>query len=216
MFTGIVTELGRVAEIPTAGRERLLITHTPGWGRLAVGDSVAVNGCCLTAVFVASTAFAVEVMPETGRRTSLSALVVGDLVNLEVALRLGAAVGGHLVSGHVDAVGRVLRIRPEGNAVRVRLSAPAAVARYCVPQGSICVDGCSLTLVAVEDHDDRSASLEVALIPHTIKATVAGRYQPGTAVNLEADMVAKLVERMVTPPRSAPAPGAAPGDRGCR
>jgi riboflavin synthase len=216
MFTGIVSALGRVAEIPTSGRERLLISHEPGWGRLVVGDSVAVNGCCLTAVFVALTEFAVEVMPETGRRTALSTLAVGDPVNLEAALRLGAAVGGHLVSGHIDAVGRVLTTSVEGNAVRVRLSAPFAVARYCVPQGSISVDGCSLTLVSVEDHDDRSASLEVSLIPHTVQVTVAGRYQPGTAVNLEADMIAKLVERLAAPHRLSRPSSPEPGERGCR
>lgn len=213
MFAGIVSELGRVSEVPVPGRERLVITHRPGWGRLAVGDSVAVNGCCLTAVFVSETSLVVEVMPETLRRTALGLLAVGDAVNLEAALQLQTAVGGHLVSGHVDAVGKVLAVRREQNAVWLSLLAPPAVARYCVPQGSIAVDGCSLTLVSVEDHEDGSASLAVSLIPHTVEVTLAGRYGPGTVANLEADLIAKLVERMTGPYLLAPARGGTAGDR---
>lgn len=199
MFGGIVSELGHVLEVPAPGSGRLLVGHPPGWARLEIGDSVAVNGCCLTAVAVSPGTFATEVMPETMRRTALGSLEVGAPVNLEAALALQGAVGGHLVSGHVDAVGEVRDRWEEGNAVGIRLLAPAEVARYCVPQGSIAVDGCSLTLVSVADQADGSALLEVSLIPHTVKNTVASRYRCGFRVNLEADLIAKLVERLTAP-----------------
>ncbi|MHB8394884.1 MAG: riboflavin synthase [Candidatus Dormibacteria bacterium] len=206
MFSGIVSERGRVESAPSAGTERLAISHRRGWSELRVGDSVAVNGCCLTVVEVGDGTMAVEVIPETLRRTTLGSLVQGDPVNLEAALQLRSAVGGHLVSGHVDATGEVLELRPEGNAVWLGLAVPTAVSRYCVPQGSIAIDGCSLTLVSVRDLEDRSAVVEVSLIPHTVAATIAGGYRTGSKVNLEADQVAKLVERLLAPfQMSAPA-----------
>ncbi|MHB1640688.1 MAG: riboflavin synthase [Candidatus Dormibacteria bacterium] len=199
MFAGIVTAKGRLEEVPASGRNRFQIAHPLGWGGLSVGDSVAVNGCCLTAVEVAAAGVGVEVMPETLRRTTLAGLAIGDWVNLEQALQLQGVVGGHLVTGHVDAVGEVLSVRDEGNAVWLAVRAPRPVARHCVPQGSITVDGCSLTLVSVEDHEDRAATLEVSLIPHTVAATVAGGYRSGALVNLESDVIAKLIERLVGP-----------------
>lgn len=199
MFAGIVSIRGRVESIPSVPPGQLVISHPEGWASLTVGDSLAVNGCCLTAVAVASSGVGLEVMPETLRRTSLGGLSAGDPVNLEAALRLQDAVGGHLVSGHVDATGRVAAVRPEGNATWVSLEVPPEVARYCVLRGSIAVDGCSLTLVRVEDRPGGGALVEVSLIPHTMAATVAAEYRPGTIVNLEADLVAKLVERLVEP-----------------
>jgi riboflavin synthase len=198
LFSGIVTAVGEIESIPQALPGVLVIAHPSGWGALRVDDSLAVNGCCLTVVSRELGRVAVEVMPETLRRTTLGALASGDRVNLEAALALGAPVGGHLVSGHVDATGEVLAVEPEQNAVWLTLRVPASVGRYCVPQGSIAVDGCSLTLVSVEDRGTETTA-RVSLIPHTMASTVASGYLPGTMVNVEADSMAKLVERLVAP-----------------
>lgn len=184
-----------------------MIVHPPGWGNLAVGDSVAVNGCCLTVVRREESRIAVEVMPETMRRANLGQLEIGGLVNLEAALALGAPVGGHLVSGHIDATGEVAAVEREQNAVWLTIRVPAEVGRYCVPQGSIAIDGCSLTLVTVEDARDGSAVVAVSLISHTVQTTVAAGYRPGVVVNLEADSVAKLLERLLAPHLSSPKDG---------
>jgi riboflavin synthase len=198
MFSGIVTAVGEIESVPRDLPGALLIAHPEGWGSLQVGDSLAVNGCCLTVVRREPGRVAAEVMPETLRRTNLGALAVGDRVNLEAALELGAPVGGHLVSGHVDATGQVLAVEPEQNAVWVTLRLPGSVGRYCVPQGSIAIDGCSLTLVSVEDHGAETR-VRISLIPHTVASTVASGYAPGTVINLEADSMAKLVERLLDP-----------------
>ena len=199
MFSGIVSAVGEVEVVPTDFRGELVITHPAGWGNLAVGDSVAVNGCCLTVVRREEGRFAVEVMPETVRRTNLALLEPGAKANLESALALGAPVGGHLVSGHVDAKGEVTGLAREQNAVWVTIRVPEEVGRYCVSQGSIAVDGCSLTVVEVEDLQDGSSQVSVSLIPHTMQTTVAAAYLPGVIVNLEADAVAKLLERLLAP-----------------
>ncbi len=214
MFSGIVSMLGTVEATAAPGMERLVISHEGGWSELRPGDSVAVNGCCLTAIDASDISVSVEVIPETLRRTTLGSLAKGQRVNLEAALQLQSAVGGHLVSGHIDSTGEVLDIRSESNAVWLRIAVPSDVGRYCVPQGSVAVDGCSLTLVSVQDLADGSAVIEVSLIPHTVAVTIAGGYRRGSLVNLEADQVAKLVERLVAPHRrTAPfgcpvAPGA--------
>ena len=199
MFSGIVSVRGRIESVPKEFQGTLLISHPRGWGGLRVGDSVAVNGCCLTVVRREEDSAAVEVMPETLRRTNLGHLQLGSAVNLEVALALGAAVGGHLVSGHVDATGEVIGVEPEQNAVWLTVRVPGEVGRYCVPQGSIAIDGCSLTLVSVTDASDGWTEVRVSLIPHTVQTTVAADYAPGVVVNLEADSVAKLVERLLAP-----------------
>lgn len=199
MFSGIVTALGQIEATPKEFQGELLIAHPTGWGNLTVGDSVAVNGCCLTVVRREEGRVAVEVMPETLRRANLGGLEIGGLVNLEAALALGAPVGGHLVSGHIDATGEVTAVEREQNAVWLTIRVPADVGRYCVPQGSIAIDGCSLTLVAVEDARDGSGVVAVSLIPHTVQTTVAAGYRPGVVVNLEADSVAKLLERLLAP-----------------
>ena len=190
MFSGIVEELGRVDRNAIATEGRLDIGATAVVVDVAVGDSIAVNGCCLTVVAARPDGFAADVMPETGRRTNLGALAPGDPVNLEGALRYGGRVGGHMVSGHVDAVGTVRARVEEGNAVRVTVTAPAEVLAHVVERGSIAVDGISLTVVAVDD-----ASFTVSLIPHTVAVTTAQRWTPGATVNLESDLVAKHVVR---------------------
>lgn len=199
MFSGIVSAVGKVAQLPEGLPGRLVLSHPGGWGGLQTGASVAVNGCCLTAVGSASDRVEVEVVPQTVRLTNLGRLVEGDPVNLEASLKLGDPVGGHLLTGHVDGTGRVLEIRPDANSVTLKLGVPAAVARYCVPQGSLAVDGCSLTLVEVDDLPTGGGEVTVCLIPHTLAQTVAAGYRVGTEVNLEADHLAKLVERLASP-----------------
>lgn len=199
MFSGIVSAIGRIESVPEEFHGQLVIGHPPGWAQLGLGDSVAVNGCCLTVVQLEDERVGVEVMPETLRRTNLGRLQPGATVNLEPALTLGSAVGGHLVSGHIDATGEVSAVEREANSVWVTLVVPTEVGRYCTPQGSIAIDGCSLTLVSVEDRSEGQSRVRVSLIPHTLKTTVASTYVPGSVVNLEADSVAKLVERLLAP-----------------
>jgi len=194
MFTGIVEELGSVERNAIDAEGRLGIAAREVVRDVAVGDSIAVNGCCLTVVSATEGGFVADVVPETGRRTNLGALRQGDPVNLEAAMRLGDRLGGHMVSGHVDAVGTVAALTPEGNAVVVRIEAPGDVLRYVVEKGSVAVDGISLTVVSVD-----AAGFTVSLIPHTLAVTVAGRWQPGSAVNLETDIVAKYVEKGLGP-----------------
>ena len=185
MFTGLVEGLGTVV---ASGDPRVRIAAPPSLlAGAAVGDSVAVDGCCLTIVALGSTWWEADVSSETAARTTLGALAVGEQVNLERPLRLADRLGGHLVQGHVDAVGEVLESVP---ALRVRL--PGDLARYVVAKGSIAVDGVSLTVVDVADD-----SFSVAVIPHTARATTLGAKTPGTRVNLEVDIVAKYVERLV-------------------
>jgi len=190
MFSGIVEELGRVRRNAIAAEGRLEIAATKVVGDLRVGDSVAVNGCCLTAVEVDGQGLVADVMPETARRTTLGALDRDDPVNLEAAMAYGDRVGGHMVSGHVDAVGTVVDTSEEGNARWVTVAAPEPVIRYVVVKGCIAVDGISLTVVEVLE--DR---FTVSLIPHTLAATTASAWKRGTLVNVEADLLAKYVER---------------------
>ncbi len=198
MFSGIVTALGQVASPLRPGDPTLRLAHPLAWGHLAPGDSVAVNGCCLTVVAASPEQARVDVVPETLRRTNLGLLRKGDRVNLEAALGLGEAVGGHLLSGHIDGTGRVLGLEPEGNAVWLTLELEARLGRYCVPQGAIALDGCSLTLVEVAD-EGPATRLRISLIPHTLASTIAAAYRPGTVVNVEVDSLAKLVERLLEP-----------------
>ncbi len=199
MFGGIVVGVGTVVEREDGPAGRLVWRAPASLPELPqVGDSVAVNGCCLTVTELGrdgtGPTVAADVMPETWRRTTLGRLRPGDRVNLEPALRYQDPVGGHLLTGHVDGTGRVTELRPEANAVRLAVAGPPAVLRLCVPQGSVAIDGCALTVVAVG-----RAELMVALIPHTRRATIAGAYAVGSVVNLEADLVAKYVERLCRP-----------------
>jgi riboflavin synthase len=192
MFTGIVVGTGRVETVERSGEGVRLSVATPLAAELAIGDSIAVNGVCLTAARVDGGSFAAEVMNETLAKTSLSEAGDGAEVNLELPLRASDRLGGHVVQGHVDGVGTVAAITEDGFARRVRIDAPAEVLRYVVEKGSVAVDGVSLTVVSVDGR-----SLEVSLIPETLERTSLGRARPGARVNLEVDMIAKYVEKAV-------------------
>jgi riboflavin synthase len=192
VFTGIVRERGTVAEVGGGPDGVRLVVAAPETAADAeVGDSVSVDGCCLTAVEVADGRIAFDAVPETLRRTSLARLRTGDAVNVEPALRAGDRLGGHYVQGHVDGVGSVRSVEPEGEGARVWFDAPPEIARYTIEKGSVAVDGVSLT-VAELDAD----GFAVALVPHTLAATTLGELEPGRRVNLEADVLAKYVERL--------------------
>jgi riboflavin synthase len=192
VFTGLVQDLGRVAGARSSGDGVRLAVATSLAPEIAEGDSVAVNGVCLTAVAVAPEHFEAEVINETLRRSSLHEIREGSVVNLELPLRASDRLGGHVVQGHVDGVGLIADITPDGFSRRIRVTAGADVLRYVVLKGSIAVDGVSLT---VSDIDD--ASFTVSLIPETLERTSLGRAQVGTPVNLEVDVLAKYVEKLV-------------------
>jgi riboflavin synthase len=188
MFTGIVAAVGRVAE----SGPHLVVDEPTTAAQLQVGGSVAVNGVCLTVVRKGVATFAAEVVPETLRRSNLGGLGAGDPVNLELPLRLTDGLGGHLVQGHVDTTTEVIEVRAAQLGREVRFVLPPELAPYVAEKGSIAIDGTSLTVAGVQD-----ASFTVALIPHTLARTVAGGYAPGTLVNVEVDVVARYVERLL-------------------
>jgi riboflavin synthase len=193
MFTGIVEELGSVAGVVDLGDAARLTVRGPLVTRDAGhGDSIAVNGVCLTVVEVAEDAFTADVMKETLDRSSLGRLTPGDPVNLERAATLSTRLGGHLVQGHVDGVGEILSRTPGQQWEVVTVSLPAGLGRYVVEKGSITVDGVSLTVSAVSDHD-----FAVSLIPTTLKLSTLGSKDVGDPVNLEVDVIAKYVEKLV-------------------
>jgi riboflavin synthase len=193
VFTGIVEELGTVTDVAGGDDGLRLRVAAPLLAPLArVGDSVNVSGCCLTAVAVDGGELAFELVPETLRRTALGGLAAGDRVNLEDALRAGEPYGGHIVQGHVDGVGELAERREEGIGLWLRFHAPPIVQRYLIEKGSVAVAGVSLTVA--ELHDDGFA---VAVVPHTMAVTTFGALAPGDRVNLEADMVARYVERLL-------------------
>jgi riboflavin synthase len=192
MFTGLVESLGTIARTTGAGAGRRLTVRDPMGPALAIGESVAVNGACLTVVEVRGDEFDFEVGPETLLKTNLGGLAVGDRVNLERSLRVGDRLGGHFVQGHVDAVGSIDRRDRTGDWEDVWFRCPAELARLMVPKGSIAVDGISLTLVNVE-----SERFSVMLIPHTQAVTTLKLKKPGDPVNLEADMLAKHVAKLL-------------------
>ena len=197
MFTGLVEEGGTIREVrPGAAGARLVVDARTVLDGLAIGDSVAVNGACLTAVEIDATGFAVDCVAETLRRTTLGAAGAGDRVNLERPMRLGDRLDGHLVQGHVDGVGRVRAVRPEGGSAILEVAAPAELLRYVVEKGSITVDGVSLTVVA-----RLLDAFTVALIPHTMEVTTLGPQALERPVNLEVDVVAKYVESLAAPYR---------------
>jgi riboflavin synthase len=193
VFTGIVEEVGELRSLRVGERSAVLdVTAAVVTHELAVGDSVLTDGVCLTVTSLRTGGFTADVMPETVRRTTLADRRPGDRLNLERALTLRSRLGGHLVSGHIDGVGQVVSVTPEGNALVVALEAPAVVSGVSVAQGSVAVDGVSLTIVAVEGR-----RLTVSLIPHTAAATTLSRLAPGVRVNLEADLIAKYVYAFV-------------------
>lgn len=193
MFTGIVTEVGRVIAIDSEeGLTRMRIEGTTTTSDLSVGDSIAISGVCLTAVAVSPPSLDVEVMAETLRRTGLGSLEAGDAVNLERPLVASGRLDGHIVQGHVDGVGIVRSVAADGEARRVWIDLDGDLARYVASRGSVAMDGVSLTVTAVDP-----GGFEVALIPHTLAVTTLGGLAPGDPVNVEVDVVAKYVERML-------------------
>ena len=192
MFTGLVQQTGTVASL----RDGRLEVTAPL--ELSDGDSVAVNGVCLTAAAVRDGGFEADVMPETLRRSALGLLSEGDRVNLELPLRAGDRLGGHVVQAHVDGTGTIESVDEEGASRRVRIAAAPELLRYVVEKGSIAVDGVSLTVAEVDDE-----GFGVALVPETLGRTTLGAVEPGRAVNLEVDVLAKYVEKLVA--RGAPA-----------
>lgn len=206
MFTGIVEEIGVVKALESSlAGTRLAILASTVMETLTVGASVSVNGACLTVVAVGDREFSAEVSRETLSITALGRLITSAPVNLERALKINERIDGHLVSGHVDGVGTLTSRRQEGNGIVLRIEAPKEVLRYCVPKGSITVDGASLTINELNDR-----SFGVAIIPHTAKMTTLGVKQAGETVNLEADLIGKYVERLLQergdlPPKLAPA-----------
>jgi riboflavin synthase len=189
MFTGIVRELGTVEAFDGS---RLVVRASETAAGSAAGDSVAVAGVCLTVVEQEDGRLAFDVVPETLARTALGALEPGGVVNIEPSLRVGDQLGGHVVQGHVDAVGRVRSVTPEGDGRRVWVDAPEEVLGYSLEKGSIAIDGVSLTVAALDE-----SGFEVALIPHTLAVTSLGGLEPGDEVNLEPDVLAKVVERLL-------------------
>jgi riboflavin synthase len=193
VFTGLVAGLGNVAAVEPDGDGVRLRVRTPLGAQLAPGDSIAVNGVCLTAVDPDGDGFRADVMAETLRRSSLGPLGQGDAVNLELPLRASDRLGGHIVQGHVDGVGTVESAVDEGFARVVRIAAGPEVLRYVVEKGSIAIDGVSLTVASVD-----SQGFTVSLIPETLERTTLGEAAPGRLVNLEVDVLAKYVEKLAT------------------
>ncbi len=191
MFTGLIADRGQVGAVNTTVEGAVLEVHALLAGELAPGDSIAVNGVCLTARASDATGFSADVMHETLRRTNLGELSPGVEVNLELPVRADQRLGGHIVQGHVDGVGTVVVVRPDGLATLLTVSAESELLRYVVHKGSIAVDGVSLTVARVD-----GAGFDVSLIPETLQRTTLGSARPGTSVNLEVDLLAKYVEKL--------------------
>jgi riboflavin synthase len=196
MFTGIVAELGEVAGIEHRG-DAARLTIRGSTDTVSPGESIAVNGVCLTVTGIIEGTFTADVMGETLDRSGLGALTPGAPVNLERSVRLADRLGGHLMQGHVDATGTIISRSPSARWDQVRISLPAGIARYVVHKGSIAVDGVSLTVSALSPQDTSDTWFEVSLIPETLKRTTLGTRQPGDTVNLEVDVIAKYVERLL-------------------
>ncbi len=194
MFTGLVAELGTVQRLARQGNSyHLTVGAKKVLENLKIGDSVAVNGACLTVVRMDDSGFTADVMPETVRLTNIGSLQPGSKVNLERTLRLCDGLDGHIVSGHVEGLGTIYEQRPEGIAVVVTIATPPELLKYIIKKGSIAIDGISLTVTEVTD-----TSFSVSLIPHTAKETTLGLKKVGDSVNLETDILGKYVERMLT------------------
>jgi riboflavin synthase len=193
VFTGIVEELGEVVELDVTDAGARLAVQASKLAPLAqIGDSISISGACLTVVSIDNGVLRFEAVPETLSRTALGTLAVGDPVNLEDALRAGEPFGGHMVQGHVDGVGTVAAIEPEGDGYRITIRTPRELLRYLAEKGSIGVAGISLTVAALRDD-----GFEVAVIPHTWNSTTVSRWKVGDPVNLEVDVIAKYVERLL-------------------
>ena len=197
MFTGIVAELGEVAGVEHHGDAARLTIRGSTEG-VALGESIAVNGVCLTVTEILDGTFTADVMGETLDRSGLGVLIPGAPVNLERSVRLADRLGGHLVQGHVDATATIISRTPAEHSDQVRISLPPSISRYVVEKGSIAVDGISLTVSALSPPDAIEGWFEVCLIPETLKRTTLGARSPGDTVNLEVDVIAKYVERLLS------------------
>ncbi|MGK2285903.1 riboflavin synthase [Pedomonas sp. V897] len=195
MFTGIITDIGTVRSIEPRGDTRIVLGTAFDLSTVEIGASIACSGVCLTVVDKGSDWFAVDASGETLSRSALGSWQVGTPVNLERALKVGDELGGHIVTGHVDAVGRITDIVPDGASRRIRFEAPKGLAPYIAPKGSITIDGISLTVNAVEDGPD-GVLFEVNVIPHTQSCTTLGRAKVGDPVNIEIDVLARYVARL--------------------
>lgn len=200
MFTGLIEEIGRVHSVIKATKSsRITITAKNVLENVKVGDSICTNGVCLTVTEFSGHQFTVDVMAETMRRSNLHRLSIGDKVNLERALRLGDRLGGHIVSGHIDGMGKVVNLKQEDNAVWVTITTDQEILKYIVQKGSITLDGISLTVANVtEDY------FQVSIIPHTKEVTTILRKMPGEVVNIECDMLGKYIEKLILSKEQAP------------
>jgi len=192
MFTGIVTDVGKVRSLQRSGDTRIEFTTVFDMSTVAIGASICCSGACLTVIEKGAGWFAVSASAETLDKTTMSGWQVGTAVNLERALKLGDELGGHIVSGHVDGIGKLSEHRPDGDSIRMTFEAPAALAKFIAGKGSVTIDGVSLTVNTVDG--DR---FSVNIIPHTAEMTTLGNLQPGDAVNLEIDMLARYVARLL-------------------
>jgi riboflavin synthase len=199
MFTGIIQSVGTISHLTQKGGDLELCVQAPRLdvSKVAIGDSIACSGCCLTVTKLNGQSFFADVSRETLAVTTLQSWRVGSEINLETALRAGDPLGGHYVSGHVDAVGKVVALHDDGRSLRVDFDIPIALGRYVARKGSICVDGVSLTINGVDDKGG-ATRFDVNLIPHTREQTSLRNYQVGTQVNVEIDMIARYLERMRT------------------
>ena len=198
MFTGIVEETGTVKSV---GQRKLAFSARKVLEGTSLGDSIAVNGACLTVTEIGSETFSIEVMPETLRRTSLGNLRPGHRVNLERALAVGSRLGGHFVQGHVDGTGNILSLTPEGEAILMKIAAPDPIMRYVVEKGFIAVEGVSLTITECD-----ASAFSVSLVTFTRENTILGEKRPGDPANLEVDIIAKYVEQLANPRSSGITP----------
>ena len=195
MFTGIIEDLGTISEVePLAEGKRLTVETRLPVSEIGIGDSITINGACMTVTEVAASGFSVDVSAESLRKTTLGGLAAGARVNLERSMRLGDRLGGHIVSGHVDGVGRVEAIEPEGESWIYRFAVDPELARVMVEKGSVAVDGISLTCF-----NCTATTFDVAVIPHTHEVTTLGTREVGTGVNIENDMLGKYVARLIEP-----------------
>ncbi len=193
MFSGIVEEMGLIHQVTRRGQAIRMTIHAEKVVEgLSEGESIAVNGACLTALDIQAAGFAVDISPETGRVTNLGALKTGEAVNLERAMRLSDRLNGHLVSGHVDGVGLICEKRDEENAMILSVEAPVEILRHTVQKGSITIDGVSMTI-----NDLTEGTLTVSIIPHTARVTTLGEMRVGASVNLESDLIGKYVEKLL-------------------
>lgn len=216
MFTGLVETKGKLVRRAMRGRDARLVVSGPLVGEpIALGESIAVDGACLTVAAIVEPGMSgpcvleFDASSETLAKTTLGELAPGSAVNLERALPLGGRMGGHIVSGHVDGVGRVVQTKPLGAALEVDFEAPAELARFIAPKGSICVSGVSLTVNGVSDGAERKARFDVVLVPHTREKTSLDALRAGTKVNLEVDVLARYVARLLESGRDAAASDAA-------